>query len=58
MGIFSLPGEAEALLPQLGVEAAEITRVEAMAGGLSGGRVYRLWLRECAWLRTANILVC
>ena len=43
--IISLPAEAEALLPQLGVEAADITRVEAMAGGLSGGRVYRLWLR-------------
>ena len=45
MEIIRLPGEAAALLPKLGVEAADITRVEAMAGGLSGGRVYRLWLR-------------
>ena len=45
MGVIPLPAEAEALLPQLGVEAADITRVEVMAGGLAGGRVYRLWLR-------------
>ena len=46
MRIIPLPTEAEALLPQLGVEAADVTRVEAMAGGLSGGRIYRLWLRH------------
>jgi hypothetical protein len=45
MGVIPLSAEAEALLPQLGVDVADITRVEAMAGGLSGGRVYRLWLR-------------
>ncbi len=46
MRLFPLPEVVEALLPQLGVDATDITRVETMAGGLSGGRVYRLWLRN------------
>jgi hypothetical protein len=41
-----LPAVVEALLPQLGVDATHVTRVEPMVGGLSGGRVYRLWLRH------------
>ena len=57
MEILSLPGEAEALLPQLGVETGDMTRVEAMAGGLSGGQVFRLWLRS-ARVRTAKMLAC
>src|SRR6185437_1921824 len=46
MRLFPLPEVVEALLPQLSVDATNITRVEPMAGGLSGGRVYRLWLRN------------
>lgn len=46
MAIFPLPVRVEALLPQLGVDAIHVTRVEPMMGGLSGGRVYRLWLRS------------
>src|SRR5690348_8406528 len=46
MKIHPLPTAVEALLPQLGVDATHITRVEPMTGGLSGGRVYRLWLRS------------
>lgn len=46
MRLFPLPEVVETLLPQLGVDATHITRVETMAGGLSGGRVYRLWLRN------------
>ena len=46
MRIFPLPAVIEALLPHLGVERDAVTRVEAMAGGLSGGRIYRLWLRS------------
>lgn len=44
MRIFPLPAEVEALLPQLGVDATQVTRVEKMTGGLSGGLVYRIWL--------------
>lgn len=46
MRIFPLPVEVEALLPQLGVVSDDITRVAPMTGGLSGGRIYRLWLRH------------
>jgi hypothetical protein len=40
-----LPVEIRALLPALGIDAADVTRAERMAGGLSDGRLYRLWLR-------------
>ena len=40
-----LPAKIGALLPALGVDAARVTRAERMAGGLSDGRLYRLWLR-------------
>ena len=40
-----LPAEIGALLPALGIDAADVTRAECMAGGLSDGRLYRLWLR-------------
>lgn len=46
MGIIPLPAKAEALLPALSIDTADIKLVEAMAGGLSGGRLYRLWLRS------------
>jgi len=46
MGISPLAAAVGALLPQLGVDVTHITRVEPMMGGLSGGRVYRLWLRS------------
>ena len=46
MGVFPLPHEVEALLPELGVDSASISRVGTIAGGLSGGRLYRLWLRD------------
>jgi phosphotransferase family enzyme len=46
MKLSPLPGVVQALLPQLGVPTEWVTRVEPMAGGLSGGRVYRLWLRH------------
>ena len=46
MRIFPLPAVVEALLPSLGIESDDLTRVEPMVGGLSGGRVYRLWLRH------------
>ncbi|HEX5157830.1 MAG TPA: hypothetical protein VFW17_11495 [Ktedonobacterales bacterium] len=46
MRIFPLPAVAEALLPSLGIESEDVIRVEPMVGGLSGGRVYRLWLRH------------
>jgi hypothetical protein len=46
MRIFPLPAVVEALLPSLGIESDDLTRVEPMMGGLSGGRVYRLWLRH------------
>ena len=46
MRLFPLPEVVEALLPQLGEDATHISRVETMAGGFSGGRVYRLWLRN------------
>src|SRR5690348_16282769 len=46
MRIFPLPAVIETLLPQLGVESDDVTRVEPMTGGLSGGRIYRLWLRH------------
>jgi hypothetical protein len=36
---------AEALLPRLGVELSDLRRIEPMPGGLSGARLYRLWLR-------------
>ncbi|HEY7339945.1 MAG TPA: phosphotransferase [Ktedonobacterales bacterium] len=45
MGIIPLLAAVEALLRQLGVESEHITRVETIMGGLSGGRIYRLWLR-------------
>jgi hypothetical protein len=41
----SLPAEIWALLPALGIDADDVTRAERMAGGLSDGRLYRLWLR-------------
>lgn len=40
-----LPAEIWSLLPALGIDAADATRAERMAGGLSDGRLYRLWLR-------------
>jgi len=40
-----LPADIWALLPALGIDAADVTRAERMAGGLSDGRLYRLWLR-------------
>lgn len=46
MGVIPLPHEVEALLPELGVDSARISRVGTIAGGLSGGRLYRLWLRD------------
>lgn len=45
MEIVPLPATVQSLLPQLGVDSASVVRVERMAGGLSGGRIYRLWLR-------------
>lgn len=46
MGNISLPAAIQTLLPQVDIDADEITRVEAMVGGLSGGRIFRLWLRR------------
>ena len=47
-----LPTEVWALLPALGIDADDVTRAERMAGGLSDGRLYRLWLRApSAWGR-------
>lgn len=46
MRLSPLPAVVAALLPQLGVESDDVTCVEPMTGGLSGGRVYRLWLRH------------
>ncbi|HEX5547329.1 MAG TPA: hypothetical protein VFX24_07965, partial [Ktedonobacterales bacterium] len=46
MRIFPLPAMVEALLPQLGIASGDVTHFEPMMGGLSGGRVYRLWLRR------------
>lgn len=46
MRLSPLPEVVEALLPRLGLPTEQVTRVEPMAGGLSGGRVYRLWLRH------------
>lgn len=46
MAIFPLPVEVQALLPELGIAPASVTHVERMAGGLSDGRLYRLWLRN------------
>ena len=40
-----LPEEVRALLPALGVNPVDVKRAERMAGGLSDGRLYRLWLR-------------
>lgn len=39
-----LPDEVQALLPILDIDIDDITRVAPMDGGLSGGRLYRLWL--------------
>lgn len=46
MGNIPLPAAIQALLPHVNIDADDITRVEAMAGGLSGGRIFRLWLRR------------
>ncbi|HEU4781753.1 MAG TPA: hypothetical protein VFS83_00295, partial [Ktedonobacterales bacterium] len=46
MRIVPLPAEVETLLPQLGIDSDDVTRVEPLTGGLSGGRVYRLSLRH------------
>ncbi|MGE5335230.1 MAG: hypothetical protein ACM3N4_11060 [Nitrososphaerota archaeon] len=46
MAIFPLPVEVQSLLPALGIAPASVTLVERMAGGLSDGRLYRLWLRN------------
>lgn len=46
MRIVPLPAVVEALLPQLGVDSDDVMRVAPMTGGLSGGRIYRLWLRR------------
>ena len=40
-----LPAEVWALLPALDVDVGAVTRAERLAGGLSDGRLYRLWLR-------------
>lgn len=40
-----LPAGIWTLLPALGVDTADVTRAKRMAGGLSDGRLYRLWLR-------------
>lgn len=40
-----LPAEIWALLAALGVDLRDVMRAERMAGGLSDGRLYRLWLR-------------
>jgi hypothetical protein len=45
MGNPPLPVDIWALLPALGIDPADVTRAERMAGGLSDGRLYRLWLR-------------
>jgi len=41
-----LPAAIQTFLPLLGIDADTVTRVEAMVGGLSGGRIYRLRLRR------------
>src|SRR5689334_12453770 len=41
-----LPADVWALLPALGVDTTEVTCAERMAGGLSDGRLYRLWLHD------------
>ena len=41
-----LPADIWALLPALGVNPADVMRAERMVGGLSDGRLYRLWLRN------------
>lgn len=41
-----LPDEVQALLPILDIDIDDITRAAPMDGGLSGGRLYRLWLRS------------
>lgn len=46
MQLSPVPAVVAALLPQLDVDSDDVTRVEPMTGGLSGGRVYRLWLRR------------
>jgi hypothetical protein len=46
MTIFRMPEAAETLLSQLGVEAADVTRVETVMGGLAGGRLFRLVLHN------------
>ena len=40
-----VPAEVWALLPALDVDVGAVTRAERLAGGLSDGRLYRLWLR-------------
>lgn len=46
MADIPLPAAIQALLPLVGIDAGTVTHVEAMVGGLSGGRIYRLWLRH------------
>ncbi|HEX6541546.1 MAG TPA: hypothetical protein VF040_07305, partial [Ktedonobacterales bacterium] len=41
-----LPEEVRALMPRLGLESADVIQVKPMPGGLSDGRLYRLWLRH------------
>ena len=42
----TLPAEAQALLSHLDIDIADIARIETIEGGLSGGRLFRLWLRS------------
>lgn len=46
MEIISLPAEVTSLLPALDIRREDVRRVQRMAGGLSGSRLYRIWLRD------------